>query len=466
MADINNVKVIFRKLTKDFESKGYINLNHREVNSKENLAEIASIFRDPRYETFRLIYMKKNRIVGYESISSKTPSFTSIIPNINNPKLKPERAFYKIKDRMKRLKADSYYMVHNHPSGSAKASKEDLSTTEKFSRKVPGFLGHLIINSGTYSWISINEKGYATSEDEIKIEGYKKDRLDRMLKDHPIYSVKISSRSDLVNLMHHIKNTNDFSIAVLCDSSGKTRMILDIPNSFLNNNENSIKRYFQNLAKLNGVDRVFFATDDNNAYEKSIRLIKNGTFLDSICYKKENDKLYLYENQNLYINRYRRLFDDIKDNLIPSFVSDEDESYENKDDKENKETDENDFIPKLRVLFKEPGKNPEIKIIPNTLKAKQELVRGYIEVVPYEDMLIICNEEGKIENLKPNVVFDYDYIAGPLIVAGDDYEHGNFRSLTNEELFRAKEDLIKRSYRFKVQSEDTYKHLRESRLPF
>ena len=81
-------------------------------------------------------------------------------------------------------------------------------------------------------------------------------------------------------------------------------------------------------------------------------------------------------------------------------------------------------------------------------------------------MLIICNEEGKIENLKPNVVFDYDYIACPLIVAGDDYEHGNFRSLTNEELFRAKEDLIKRSYRFKVQSEDTYKHLRESRLPF
>ncbi len=346
MANSKNVRVIFRKLTKDFEQKGYINLNHREINTKENLAEISSIFRDPRYETFRLIYMRKNRIVGYESISSKTPSFTSIIPNINSPKLKPERAFYKIKDRMQRLKADGYYMVHNHPSGSAKASKEDLSTTEKFTRKIPGFLGHLIINSGTYSWIKIDEKGFASSEDEIQIIGYKKDKVDKMLKNHPIYSVKITSRKDLVALMHHVKNSNDFSIAVLCDTSGKTRMILDIPNSFLNNNESSIKKYFQNLAKLNGVDRVFFATDNNKAYERSLALIKNGTFLDSICYKKENDKLFLYENQNVYINRFRRLFDDVK-GFVPSFVSDENQDYEKEESFE---------FPKLRVLFKEPRK--------------------------------------------------------------------------------------------------------------
>ena len=441
MADSKNVRVIFRKLTKDFESKGYINLNHREINTKDDLAEISSIFRDPRYETFRLIYMKGNSIVGYESISSKTPSFTSIIPISDNPKLRAERSFYKIKDRMRRLSADGYYMVHNHPSGNAKASKEDIATTEKFARIIPGFLGHLIINSGTYSWISINEKGFGSSEDEIKIEGYKKDRLDKMLKTHPIYSMKITSRKDLIYLMHHIKNSPSFSTVILCDSGGKTRMILDIPNSFLNNNLNHIKRYFQNLAKLNGVDRIFFATDNNEAYERSISLIKN-------------DKLFVYENKSLYIDRFRRLFDDVKQTSFATSLFDENEDYEKNSDN------------KLRVLFKAPGKNPEIKYIDNTLKAKQDLVEGYIEVVPYNDMLIICNEEGKIYNLKPNVIFDYDYIAGPLIVAGDDYEHGNFRSLTNEELIRAKEDLIKRAYRFKVQSEDTYKHLRESRLHF
>ena len=95
---------------------------------------------------------------------------------------------------------------------------------------------------------------------------------------------------------------------------------------------------------------------------------------------------------------------------------------------------------KLRVLYKEVGKNPKVKIIENTLEAKQDLVGGLIEVIPYNDLLLICNDEGKINNLLPNVVFDYDYIAGNCFVVGDDYANGDFKSLTNEEIERAKKD--------------------------
>lgn len=45
----------------------------------------------------------------------------------------------------------------------------------------------------------------------------------------------------------------------------------------------------------------------------------------------------------------------------------------------------------LRVLYKKVGYAPEVKVIEDTLEAKQELVDGLIEVVPYEDALIICN---------------------------------------------------------------------------
>lgn len=31
---------------------------------------------------------------------------------------------------MKRLNADGYYLAHNHPSGIAKASKEDMEVTK------------------------------------------------------------------------------------------------------------------------------------------------------------------------------------------------------------------------------------------------------------------------------------------------------------------------------------------------
>ena len=73
--------------------------------------------------------------------------------------------------------------------------------------------------------------------------------------------------------------------------------------------------------------------------------------------------------------------------------------------------------------------------IENTLEAKQKLVNGWIEVVSVtDDILLVCNEEGKLENLPPNLLFDYDYIAGDCFLVGDDFENGDFRSLTDEEI--------------------------------
>ena len=66
---MKNARVIYRRLEESLKKKSYINFNHRLVNSKDDLVEISSIFRDLRYETFRIIYLKGNRIVGYESIS-------------------------------------------------------------------------------------------------------------------------------------------------------------------------------------------------------------------------------------------------------------------------------------------------------------------------------------------------------------------------------------------------------------
>lgn len=97
---------------------------------------------------------------------------------------------------------------------------------------------------------------------------------------------------------------------------------------------------------------------------------------------------------------------------------------------------------KLKIIYKEVGKDPVEMEIENTLEAKQKLVNGLIEVVPYkDDLLLICNEEGKIENLKPNLKFDYDYIAGNCFVVGDDYENGDFKSINSNQVEEIKNDL-------------------------
>lgn len=104
---------------------------------------------------------------------------------------------------------------------------------------------------------------------------------------------------------------------------------------------------------------------------------------------------------------------------------------------------------KLRILMKKVGLDPEVKYIEDTLKAKQELVKGLIEVCPYIDnTVIICNEENKLLGLPPNSVFENDYILGDYFVVGDDYENAGFKSLTDEQIEQVTADIKKRSYRY------------------
>ena len=104
---------------------------------------------------------------------------------------------------------------------------------------------------------------------------------------------------------------------------------------------------------------------------------------------------------------------------------------------------------KLKILYKEVGKRPKPIEIEDTLEAKQKLVGGLIEVVPYIDnMLLICNEEGKILNMPANLVFDNDYIAGNCFVVGDDFENEGFKSLTVDEIRTARKDLLNRSVQY------------------
>lgn len=64
----------------------------------------------------------------------------------------------------------------------------------------------------------------------------------------------------------------------------------------------------------------------------------------------------------------------------------------------------------MKVLVVETMKKPYVKEINGTLKEMQTIVGGYIEGFPiFEDVYVFCNDEGKIQGLKPNrAVFDED----------------------------------------------------------
>lgn len=89
---------------------------------------------------------------------------------------------------------------------------------------------------------------------------------------------------------------------------------------------------------------------------------------------------------------------------------------------------------KLKIVFKKPGEKPIVMEIEHTLEKLQELVEGYIEVVPANDdgsILMIVNEEGLLKELKPNVWIGQTCIVGNVIFVQNGND-GEFHSLTGD----------------------------------
>ena len=66
------------------------------------------------------------------------------------------------------------------------------------------------------------------------------------------------------------------------------------------------------------------------------------------------------------------------------------------------------------IVILEPRKKPEVRQLQElTLKVMQKIVEGNIQVVDCgHNILMVCNEEGKLENKEPNFILGDDVIAG------------------------------------------------------
>ena len=92
----------------------------------------------------------------------------------------------------------------------------------------------------------------------------------------------------------------------------------------------------------------------------------------------------------------------------------------------------------MTVVACYPGKTAQVIEIEGGLEGMQKFVGGFIEAVyPFDDpVAIVCNEEGKLNGMKPNRALYtedgemFDIIAGPMFVCGLGEE--SFASLQGE----------------------------------
>lgn len=86
----------------------------------------------------------------------------------------------------------------------------------------------------------------------------------------------------------------------------------------------------------------------------------------------------------------------------------------------------------MKVIIVEPGEEPYTKEINNELKDMQNIVGGYIEIVPlFHDIVLVCNEEGILLNLPYNRFIKGNEIFGTFFICKN--EAPELTGLTDEE---------------------------------
>lgn len=294
MADI---KTIYNAINEDNTMKRYVDLKDIKIESRDDLLKTCQVFRNPKFETFRIIYMRNNTIINYESITSKLPNSCNVFRvKAKTPYLKTIKGFEDINRRMYRLGANGYYLQHNHPSGNAKASINDMILTERLSKNVKGFKGHIIVDHGTYAWIERDTRtGKLKANNNIFIDYLPTLNSQELIKDSPLLHKTISSRNELARLMYDVKHSNNYSCLVLTSATNNIRLFQELPNTFINMSYRQIGGYIKNRCINTGCIRAFLATTDKPFFERAKELVNLGYVTDCIAYMITKNKPEIIE---------------------------------------------------------------------------------------------------------------------------------------------------------------------------
>ena len=87
-------------------------------------------------------------------------------------------------------------------------------------------------------------------------------------------------------------------------------------------------------------------------------------------------------------------------------------------------------------MYKEVGKNPELKKIKNNIQEFEQIPGGKTTCIPYENIIIVCKENQK--NLQPNIYINTKFLGlgetvrGNIIITAK--KEQNFKTLSKEQV--------------------------------
>ena len=263
------------KAISDFVRKGSISLIGEKFEDPVQLATISQILRNPQYETLHFFYIKNNKIILHEAVSSR-------LPGASSPFIKEENEsqfLSRIENTINGLSFkgnDGLYILHNHPNGDIAPSLDDIRTTKWLEVNIKLFKGHIIINHKKFTII---KNGQLPKSYDLSFG--KTDKLLMPSKPHNLLDKKISTGNDLIEIGKLLQRKNDTSVVFYLGTSLKVKGIQLIPNELLMARIPAIQRYLQWSARNVGAIGGILVTDNTSAYDASVKLINSKILLDS-----------------------------------------------------------------------------------------------------------------------------------------------------------------------------------------
>ncbi|VTU38223.1 DNA repair protein RadC [Variovorax sp. PBS-H4] len=228
----------------------------RKASTPEELAELAQVYRNPKYETFRVFFMKGDEIVHSTGVSARMPGYAPMVPAGMNT----EQYFEWFYEEMQRTGADGYYLLHNHPSGDPTPSPDDLRLTDRLGNEVGGLRAHVIINSGKYATIELSART-GLAQPMVHTKDFGPDKVLLASKPNPLLGKAIGSLVDLAVIGKSAQKPGWITL-IGTDASNNVRVVTEAPSAILTRNHPYLKALVRRTLRNSGATRVFLVGSD------------------------------------------------------------------------------------------------------------------------------------------------------------------------------------------------------------
>ena len=228
------------------------------------IVELAKILGNKKFETSRILYVKDGVIVGQDAVTIDSPNAAPL-----HAEEKDVIGIAKIKEKIKRLNADHYYLLHNHPSGNSQPSNADMWCAKIFKQRVDGFLGSIVIGDNNFTIINV--------DDNLNIDIKKSGEY---VNNNPAFM----DDEDVVEYAKTIVqgSLGDSSFIIYADSQAKLISAQKISNKEFN--DKNIFSYISNEKHINGAVKCFLCTQDEDIYFRAAKYAGDRRlFTDVLC---------------------------------------------------------------------------------------------------------------------------------------------------------------------------------------